>query len=100
MSYEQVSKVGCINHAGFTLKFKLVWDGGETGWSRHILSSGYGWKLIPSLPSGPAVKLRARAIGGKTKHCNKAVYYDPGNDAVAFFVITGTTLNINCHLLG
>lgn len=30
---KKVSKINCENLAGFVQEFKVVWNGGESGWS-------------------------------------------------------------------
>jgi len=66
---KQVKKITCINNAGFVQKFKVVWNGGQTGWSdTYPNPQSKSFELAEyRVPANTEVWIEVDAVFGKKK---------------------------------
>ena len=83
---QEVSKIACVNAAGFVQEFRIVWQ------SRTIDLTRY------NIPDGTEVWVEVHAILGKTKQASKHVRFSRNSSAAATYRTTGTTLFFNIGL--
>lgn len=96
---KQVRKITCINNAGFVQKFKVVWNGGQTGWSdtypnpqsRSIELAEY------RVPANTEVWIEVDAVFGKKKKSGDHVIFSPESNDAAIYRTTGATLTYKIH---
>ncbi|WP_025884383.1 hypothetical protein [Segatella paludivivens] len=83
---KKVSKISCINLAGFVLKFKVVWNGGESGWSALCpISQTESFDLHTlNIPDGAEVWIEVQALDQK-KAADEHVLYDPTSGDTAIY---------------
>lgn len=91
---KKVSKISCINLAGFVQEFKVVWNGGESGWSaQYPISQTESFDLHAfNIPAGDEVWIKVHAILGKTITADEHVIYDPNSSEIALYEFTGSSL--------
>ncbi|WP_018462814.1 hypothetical protein [Segatella paludivivens] len=91
---KKVSKINCENLAGFVMEFKVVWNGGESGWSALCqISKTESFDLHTlNIPAGDEVWIKAHAILGKTIIADEHVIYDPNSSEIALYEFTGSPL--------
>ncbi|HSR52512.1 MAG TPA: hypothetical protein VLV83_16935 [Acidobacteriota bacterium] len=99
---QNVGKICCANNGGFVMKFRVKWDGGESGWT-DTYPIGQTKCLDLSnfnIPDGAECWPEVHAELGKSKECSDKVAYQTGSGDVATYKVSGTTLDIHCHLEG
>lgn len=98
---QQVSSITCNNNGAFVMKFKVKWDGGESGWTdNYPIDQSKTIDLSTlNIPPGSEVWPEVHAEAGTSKNCGDHVQYQPG-DNNATYRISGTTFDIHCSLEG
>ena len=98
---KKVSKINCENRAGFVQEFKVIWNGGESGWSdRYPNPQTESFDLHTlNIPEGAEVWIKVHAILGKTKTADEHVLYDPNSSDAALYQTTGATLTFKIKLI-
>lgn len=101
---QQVSKICCVNAAGFVQEFRVMWKN-DTGNGSTDLSGHYAnpnSKTIDldkyAIPDGAEVWVKVHAIWGKTKESVKHVTYAKGSGNVATYRTKGATLTFSITL--
>ena len=98
---KKISKITCENGAGFVQKFKVKWNGGESGWSDNYpnpRSESMELKNL-SVKPGEEVWVEVDAILGKKKTASEHVVYDPNSGDAAWYKTTGATLTYSIKLM-
>ena len=97
-----VSKISCINNGGFVQKFRVLWDGGASGWTSNYPNPQSATIDLNSLniPAQTRVWIEVDAILGKTKQSPDRVVYEPTSANAAVYRTTGATLTYRIHLEG
>lgn len=101
-----VSKVTCVNAAGFVQEFCVVWKKGDEGGTSD-LSQRYtnpnSWTIDLdkySIPEGAEVWVKVHAIWGKTKEADDHAIYKRGCGNSAVYRTKGATLTYSIVLEG
>ena len=99
---QEVSKIACVNAAGFVQEFRIVWQGGKSDLSeRYPNPQSRTIELTRyNIPDGTEVWVEVHAILGKTKQASKHVRFSRNSSAAATYRTTGTTLFFNIGLEG
>jgi len=97
-----VSKITCINNAGFIQKFRVLWDGGASDWSSKYPNPQSATIDLNGLniPAHTRVWIEVDAILGRTKQSSDRVIYEPASANAAVYRTTGATLTYRIHLEG
>lgn len=99
---QEVSKIACVNAAGFVQEFRVVWEGGKSDLSerypnpqsRTIDLTRY------NIPDGTEVWVEVHAILGKTKQATEHVRFIRNSTSVATYRTKGATLTFKIVLEG
>lgn len=101
---QEVSKIVCVNAAGFVQKFRVKWKfgtkSGESDWSSHY-TNPYSKEINLDkyvIPDGAEVWVRVKATYGKTKEASDHVIYKRGSGNKAIYRTIGTTLHYHIKL--
>lgn len=99
---QEVSKIVCVNAAGFVQEFRAVWNGGESDLSgRYPNPQSASIDLNKyNIPDGTEVWVRVHAILGKTKDASDHVRFVRNSPATATYRTTGATLTFSIKLEG
>lgn len=97
-----VNQITCINNAGFKMKFKVKWEGGESGYTEYYFNPGSETMNLNNfnIPEGAEVWVEVAALWGKTKSSDDHVKYSATANANATYKVTGATLTYKITLEG
>ena len=97
---QKVSKIVCVDNAGFVMNFYAEWNGGRSNRTANypINQSGEVDLTELSIPKGGEVWPVVKAILGKTNSSAEHVIYDPSSSNTATYTVKGTTLHYSVTL--
>ena len=100
-----VDHVACVNGGGFLMKFRVIWAGGNTGWSDEFSNpNSYTFDLnVYNIAPGTDLGIEvdpALGIHDKSWGPSSTVQFQPDCDATATFKATGGVDNVSISLVG
>jgi len=97
---QKVSKIVCVNNAGFVMNFYAEWNGGRSNrTSNYPINQSKEIDLSElSIPVGGEVWPVVKAILGKTNSSGEHVIFDPKSNNTATYTVQGTTLHYSVTL--
>ncbi len=98
---KKVSKISCRNINLFVQKFKVVWNGGESGWSdEYPISQTKSFDLHSlNIPDGAEVWIMVHVVPDKTKTADEHVLYDPTSGDTAIYETKGSPSGFEIKLI-
>ena len=100
-----VDHVACVNGGGYVMKFRVIWSGGNTGWSDEFAnpnSDSFNLNLYNIAPgTGLASKVDpVLSIHNKSWGPNSTYQFQPNCDATVTFQATGTVDDVHISPVG
>jgi len=97
---QKVSKIVCVNNAGFVMNFYAEWSGARSeSTSNYPIDQSREINLKDlSIPAKGEVWPVVKAILGKTNSSADHVIYDPQSNNTATYTVKGTTLHFSVSL--
>lgn len=98
----EVSKIKCINHGGFKMKFCVKWNGGESGYSEYFFnpkSKTFDLDTL-NISDGSEAWIYVDILWGGSGTANEHVVYKKGCGNVATYEVMGTTYHLTINRIG
>lgn len=101
---QNVDTVVCVNAGGFVMKFRVIWDGGDSGWSDEFPNPREGSFNMNNynIPTGTQLGIEIDIVFGKNAKSSSsdAVAFSPNSNSTATYRVTGAALNPHISLEG
>lgn len=99
---QEVSQIKCENAAAFVQKIRVLWNGGQTNWSKNYSTSQSLTIDLTScnIPDRTEVWIEVQAVLGKTKESPEHVLYFSKSPCEAIYRTTGATLSFKVEFHG
>jgi hypothetical protein len=100
-----VDQIACVNGGGFVMKFRVIWSGGNSGWSGEFSnpnSESIDLNLYNIAP-GTALGIEVDpflSVHDKTWGPSTTVEFQPNCDATQTFKATGGVDHVNISPIG
>ena len=100
-----VDHVACVNGGGYVMKFRVIWSGGDTGWSDEFSNpNSYTFNLNNyNIAPGTALGIEVDpflSIHDKSLAPSSTYQFQPNCDATATFQATGTVDDAHINPIG